>query len=422
MRFVYARKMNRMSKHMEEVVAHPSEWRRSQAFVVAAAFLSLFGIVGFAYYGLPFFYDFMTGEYGWSRAVVTSGNAMGKLLVGPLFGFLAGWLIDRYGPSRLMATGALMMGIALIGLSLADSLGLFYLFYVFNALGYVCGGPLPCQVLISRRFDTNRGKAMGIAYLGIGAGGALVPLIAARLEHAHGWHQALCALGILIILVAGPLPLLLKEPSPATAGKKDSSPMVPVSAILKNPNFYLLALGSMCSIGAVGGVGQHLKLYLRDLDFSQASAAHVMSLVLLFSLAGRVLMGWLADSIGRKHVMILIFLCVTFAIPLLLVPDFPGRIYLFAAVFGLGLGGDYMIIPLMAGDLFGVRALGRTMGIILVADGVAESAFPMLVGALYDGPSKSYALGFGVLVCIAFAGAVIASFLPKPPARESVTQ
>jgi MFS family permease len=175
----------------------------------------------------------------------------------------------------------------------------------------------------------------------------------------------------------------------------------------------------MCSIGAVGGVGQHLKLYLRDLDFTQAGAAQVMSLVLLSSLAGRVLMGILADCINRKYVMILIYLIVASAIPLLLVPDFPGRIYLFAAVFGIGLGGDYMIIPLMAGDLFGVRALGRTMGIILVADGVAESSFPMLVGALYNAATKSYALGFMVLVCVALAGAVLVSFLPKTPVRDN---
>jgi MFS family permease len=168
----------------------------------------------------------------------------------------------------------------------------------------------------------------------------------------------------------------------------------------------------MCSIGAVGGIGQHLKLYLRDINYSQADAANVMSFVLLSSLAGRLLMGWLADIFHRKYVMLLIYLIVASAIPLLLVPDFPGRIYIFAVIFGIGLGGDYMIIPLMAGDLFGIRALGRTMGIILVADGVAESMFPMLVGRLYDSAS-TYAPGFIVLICVALTGAVIISFLPR---------
>ena len=61
------------------------------------------------------------------------------------------------------------------------------------------------------------------------------------------------------------------------------------------------------------------------------------------------------------------------AIPLLLVPSSRMTMYLFAAIFGLGLGGEYLIIPLMAGELFGVKVLGRVMGIILTADGVAEA-------------------------------------------------
>lgn len=387
--------------------------RSSQSYILATAFLALFAIVGFAYYGLPFFYDFMTKEFGWSRTVVTSGNAVGKLIVGPLFGFVAGWMIDRYGPRRLLMTGALMAGTALIGLSFSNSLGMFYLFYIFNALGYVFGGPLPCQVLISRWFEKNRGKAMGIAYLGIGTGGALVPLISAGLEKNFGWHLALTALGVLVILIAFPMAFFIKDSAKERIEKAKTDKMVPIKTILRNPNFYLLAFGSMCSIGAVGGIGQHLKLYLRDLDFTQSQAAQVMSFVLLSSLAGRVLMGFLADLINRKYVMILIYLIVACAIPLLLIPDFQGRIYIFAIIFGVGLGGDYMIIPLMACDLFGIKALGRTMGIILVADGIAESVFPMLVGALYNETSKSYAAGFIVLICVATLGAVIVSFLPK---------
>ncbi|HRW84708.1 MAG TPA: MFS transporter, partial [Bacteroidales bacterium] len=331
-----------------------SQPRSSQTYIVVTSFLALFALVGFAYYGLPFFFDFMTKEYGWSRTVVTSGNALGKLLVAPVFGFITGWLIDRYGPRRLMMAGVLMMGVALIGLSFADSLPLFYLFYLFNALGYLCGGPLPCQVLISRWFDKNRGKAMGIAYLGIGTGGALVPLIAAGLEKNFGWHNSLAAIGFLVILIAFPMVWFIKGSSVTAVKTVEKETAVPIKNILSNRNFYLLALGSMCAIGVVGGVNQHLKLYLRDLNFTQSQSAHVISLVLISSLVGRVIMGWLADLFRRKHVMILIYLIVGSSIPLLLVPDFPGRIYIFAVIFGIGLGGDYMIIPLMAADLFGV--------------------------------------------------------------------
>jgi MFS family permease len=369
----------------------------SQSYVITAAFLSLLAIVGFALYGLPFYYDFMTRDFGWSRMVVTSGNAYSKLIIAPLFGFIAGWMIDRYGPRRMMMAGALLTGGALIGLGFMSSLWMFYFFYLFNALGYVFGGPLPCQVLISRRFDKNRGKAMGIAYLGIGTGGALVPLVSAALEKNMGWHYALSSLGILVMLIAFPLAFFIKEPVSQKEKTATREPMVPVRNILKSSEFYLLAIGSMCSITAVGGTNQHLKLYLRDLNFTQTEAARVMSLVLVSSLAGRVLMGWLADIFARKYVMILIYFLVALSIPLLLLPEFTGRIYIFAVIFGIGLGGDYMIIPLMAADLFGLKALGRVMGIILVADGIAESVSPMMVGALYNEVSKSYLSGFVIL-------------------------
>jgi MFS family permease len=384
----------------------------SQPYVLATAFLALMAIVGFALYGLPFFYDFWREEFGWSRTIVTSGNAMSKLIVAPLFGFIAGWIIDRYGPRRMMIAGVLMAGGALIGLGFMSSLWMFYFFYFFNALGYVFGGPLPSQVLISRWFDKNRGKAMGIAYLGIGTGGVIVPFISVFLVQKFGWQTALSSLGVLMILIAFPLAWFIKEPASASGKSANKDQMIQTKTILKNPNFYLLALGSMCSIAAVGGTNQHLKLYLRELNFSQEQARNVVSLVLFSSLAGRLLIGWLADIFSRKYVMVLTYMIVASAIPFLLLPEFAGRIYIFAVIFGIGLGGDYMIIPLLAGDLFGVKALGRVMGIVLVADGMAEALSPMGVGAMTDA-SGNYVLGFSLLIGIALAGALIVSFLPK---------
>ncbi|HPC99530.1 MAG TPA: MFS transporter [Bacteroidales bacterium] len=390
-----------------------SSGKSSQPYIVTTAFLAMMAIVGFALYGLPFFYDQWIDEFHWSRVTVTSGNAFSKLLVAPLFGFIAGWIIDKYGPRRVMLAGILMAGGALIGLGLMSSLWMFYFFYFFNALGYIFGGPLPCQVLISRWFGKNRGKAMGIAYIGIGTGGFIVFQIAAYLITNLGWRTALTCIGIVMILISFPFAFFIREPGKSAVTETKEKTSVPVKDVLKNPHFYLLALGSMCSIAAVGGTNQHLKLYLRDLQFSQVQAANVSSLVLFSSIAGRLLVGWLADLFPRKNVMIFVYLVVASAIPLLLVPDFPGRIYLFAVIFGIGLGGDYMIIPLMAGDLFGVKVLGRVMGIVLVADGIAESLSPMMVGALYNKLADGYALGFSVLICIALTGAFFVSFLPK---------
>src|SRR6266404_2587 len=89
--------------------------KAAQFQVAMTGFLALFSIVGLALYGLPLYYDFMVKEFGWSRTQVTSGNALSKLVIGPLFGFIAGWVVDRFGPRRLMMAGILMAGGAVVG-------------------------------------------------------------------------------------------------------------------------------------------------------------------------------------------------------------------------------------------------------------------------------------------------------------------
>jgi sugar phosphate permease len=136
------------------------------------------------------------------------------------------------------------------------------------------------------------------------------------------------------------------------------------------------------------------------------------------SIVGRLFMGWLSDRMPRKYVMLAIYLLVASAIPLLLLRPSPSSMYVFAVVFGLGLGGEYLIIPLMAAELFGVRVLGRVMGIVLTADGVAEATAPMLVGYLHD-RTGSYDTGFVTLVCAALVGAIAIAFLPRRTTRSS---
>ncbi|HEY6803003.1 MAG TPA: MFS transporter [Pyrinomonadaceae bacterium] len=388
-----------------------------QIQVSATSFFALFAIVGLALYGLPYYYDYMVREFGWTRTQVTSGNAFSKLIIGPLFGFFAGWIVDRFGPRRLMLVGILFAGIALIGLGNTNVLGLFYFFYLLNALGYVCAGPLPNQVLLTRWFTKSRGKAMGFAYLGIGMGGFLVFQISKLLVPVVGWHLSLTVLGVLIIVIAFPLAFFVKEsPHKAVANApKTATQTAPMGWAFKSPLFYLLAIGSMCSIGAVGGANQHLKLFMSlDLHFTDSEAANVASLVLVSSLIGRLVMGWLADHIAKKYVMLLIYMLVAIGISLLFFAKVPGVIYLFAIIFGIGLGGDYMIIPLMAAELFGLKIMGRLMGIVLTADGVAEAVAPLVVANLRD-KTGSYLIGFSILVLLALVGAVAVGLLPRKP-------
>ena len=381
--------------------------------VAATAFVVLFCIVGLALWGLPFYYDFMVQQFGWTRAQVTSGNALSKLVVGPVFGFIAGWVIDRFGPRRVMMVGILLAGAALVGLGWISTLGMFYFFYFLNALGYVCGGPLPNQVLLSRWFDQARGKAMGIAYIGIGLGGATVPWISHLLVQQFGWQAALRWLGLLIVAASLPLAFLVPEAAPLTDRQRQTGGPQELRDAFKTGAFYLLTLGSMCSIAAVSGTQQNLKLLLSlDRHYTQGEAAQVLSLVLAFSIVGRLLMGWLADRFSKKYVMLFTYALVAAGIPFLFLGHTSLIRSVSAAVFGVGLGGDYMIIPLMAAEIFGVRILGRLLGVILTAGGVAEAVSPWLTGHLRDA-TGSYSLSCFLLVAVAVLGAAAVLGLPE---------
>jgi MFS family permease len=379
----------------------------------ATGFVSLFSLIGIMFYGLPFFYDFWVKDFGWSRATVTSGAAVGRIVMA-CFAFLAGWMIDKYGPRKMIITGILLGGGGLILMGTMNSLFQFYVFNLIAAAGYIAGGPLPNQVLMSRWFKSARGKAMGIAYLGVGIGGMFVPQITRALGVHFSWQQTISILGLLMIVIAIPFVWFTKDkPAEMTIREKEQQAPVSLRTILKTRAFYLLLIGSVCSIGAVSGTVQHLKLFFSlDLRFTQAMAANMLTLVLFSSIIGRLFMGWLADRIPKKYVMILIYTLVAGSIPLLYFATVPGVLYVFAILFGIGLGGDYMIIPLMAAELFGVRVMGRVMGVVLSADVMADALTPVLVGRLRD-LGGNYTNAFAVLILLGITGIIAVLLLPK---------
>ena len=305
-----------------------------------------------------------------------------------------------------------MAGGALVGLGWVSTLGMFYFFYFFNALGYVCGGPFPNQVLLSRWFDKSRGKAMGFAYLGIGIGGATVPWISHALIQHFGWQAALRFLGVLIILSPFRWHFSLRRHPPnsfrilkrRTSGShgrlQDNSVL---SAYIRQHVF---------DCGGERDTAEPETLLSLDRHFSQGDAARVLSLVLSFSIAGRLLMGWLADRFSKKYVMLLTYLLVAAGIPFLFLAHSQAVMYAAAALFGVGLGGDYMIIPLMTAEIFGMQVLGSLLGVILTAGGIAEAVSPWLTGRLRD-TTGNYSESCFVLVGIALLGAAVVLGLPQ---------
>ena len=104
--------------------------KRQQAQAVATAFLALFSIVGFAFYGLPFFYDFFVARSGLDAGAGHLRQRLQQARVGPLFGFFAGVVVDRFGPRRLMLVGILLAGLARSASATSPRRSsLFYTFY-----------------------------------------------------------------------------------------------------------------------------------------------------------------------------------------------------------------------------------------------------------------------------------------------------
>ena len=120
-------------------------------WITVAAFLNLFFTVGIVYYGFPVFYPYIVESLGYTRAQVTKGFFIGFIIVAPLFGLLAGALIDRLGPRHVIRVGIGFVGLSLVLLGTVTNLGWYYFLCVIQVVGYVLAGPIPNQVLVDRK-------------------------------------------------------------------------------------------------------------------------------------------------------------------------------------------------------------------------------------------------------------------------------
>jgi MFS family permease len=137
-------------------------------------------------------------------------------------------------------------------------------------------------------------------------------------------------------------------------------------------------------------------------------------LILWSSVAGRLLIGGLADRFSKKVVMTATFALVAVTIPNLLLvrPGQPVLLYVFSVLFGFGLGADYMLIPLMAADQFGVNSLARAMAVILPVNTIGQTWLPYFVSILRD-HYGSYSVAMSAVLAIAACGAISIAVLPS---------
>lgn len=396
-------------------------------WVVLAAFLNLFFVVGIIFYGFPVFYPYFVESLGFTRAQVTQGFFLGFLFAGLPFGILAGTLIDKVGARSVILAGTSLVGVPLLVMGSITRFWQFELLCVVEVIGFVLAGPIANQVLIARWFHRRRGRAMGYAYLGLGSGGVVAPLLVNYLAHELGWRHALEFIGALILLVLFPVGIWLTRSSPEElqiAGdpltssefeeQKSSVPdhiSMGVPQAVRSRSFWLILAGSTLVVGAIGAVIQHYVLFLKDSGYSATTASRFSAILLASSLGGRVIVGYLADRFRKTYIMALFYCLVGASVFLLLAPHSLVIVLTFAIVFGFSMGADYMLIPLVTADCFGTASLGKLLALIIMGYSVGQWTAPWMVGRIFDA-RHSYDLAWQIIAIAGMVGAVAIYLIP----------
>jgi MFS family permease len=401
-------------------------------WIIAACFVT-FGIAsGFPYYNIAFFFDYLRDDHHWTQQMVTSGAPIAVLLTiwaGPL-------LVPRFSPRYMIVAGTGLTCLAFQWFArLGDSLFEYYGAWSLWMLGYFLSGPIAHQIIICSWYRRRRGQAMGIAYIGGALAGALGTKMAPWLASFMPYRSVLVIMG-LVMLIPWPLALFVLRDRPEDMGQGadgedpvltpplDLAPSLTFRELLYSRPYWLLLLGSAASIGSIATVNFLMKFVFEEQGFtSQAARNEIWStasfVALVAAIAGRLVVGQLADICPRRLVMVTIYAVIAAAIPMLFLvtPDSSGFVYPFGIVFGFAMGADYMLIPLMAADLFGLRSLGRAMSGILPSDTVAQYWCPNLIARL-RAAWGGYGSALWVACAVAAAGAVAIALLPSRHASE----
>ncbi len=364
-------------------------------------------------------------EFGAPRAAINNLLILwmaGMTLSGPL----VGWLLDRYSPRYVVAGGALLFGVGLSAVSMLQSpLLIFLAALILIGPGSAALGPLMASTLVSRWFEHNRGRALGISAIAPSIGGfVIVPLLALSVE-LFGWRTALLQESLVAIILLLPLSLFLIRPDSAapqalasvgvTFETNDTSSWT-LKKLLGKRDFWLIALG----VGFILSTGQamvaSLVPYGTDNGVDPIRATLMVSVLALANICGKLCFGVISDRVDKRKLFCIaaLFGFVCFA----LLSMRPPYVLLVVAVFigGLGIGGVLPIWGGMLADIFGRRSYGVVMG----AMGPIHLPLHLLaiagIGAIVD-YTGSYDMAF-VLFAVLVGAAGVLIFQVSPHADQ----
>ena len=300
-----------------------------------------------------------------------------------LFSPAQGWLVDRFGPRRLVAAGAALTGLGWVLSAQVDNVWMLFLTY-----GLFCGvgtGIVYVGVvgLMARWFPDRRGFAIGIVAAGYGMGAMLTTFPISAMLTSAGAPATLIAFGVILGGVGVLAALGLREPEPGetpapSASRAHGKDVAPAS-MLKTPIFWLMFV--MMTMMSTGGlmVTSNFANFARDFGVADVLVMGLAALPFALTVdrvlngLTRPFFGWVSDRIGRENTMGLAFGLEAGAILLLLVfrHDASAFIVLSGLVF-FGWGEIFSLFPSTLTDTFGSRNATTNYGFLYIAQGVGS--------------------------------------------------
>ena len=373
-------------------------------------------------------------EFGSNEAEISLTVTI-TLLFAALFAPFAGMLIDRFGPLKIMRIGIVLMAVTYSLYSFSDSVSDLYRLHFLLAVGLVLSGLVVNVIIVSNWFVKHRGKVIGILIASSSLGGATLPLLISPIvNHPDlGWRWGFGLLSILFWLFAVvPAYTFIKE-KPSSLGllpdglptvlepSGDGTESISLLAALKSRALWCLGIGSACLWFSIQGLNSQITIFFeQEAAFSPQQAVLLFSTLFWFSFIGKFAFGAISDTIPKRTVLLITSIILFLGTLLLFDYDLnqitltknSTKLSLFTVIFGLGFGGSFSMIQLVAVEIFGPAYLGRILGIITFIDGLGAALGTNLLSQIKTN-TGSYLLPF-LIVTIVSLIAIINVFLIKP--------
>ncbi|WP_303747970.1 MFS transporter [Stenotrophomonas pigmentata] len=382
--------------------------------------------------GLTAFDESLLKDFGWSRSELKLRDLITLVLAGWMAPFL-GALIDKVGPRKLVLAGIALLAALYAAYAHIHSLAHLYWIHVGFAAVLVAAGLNVAVIFVSQWFATHRGTAIGIALVGTSLGGMVFPKLGVQLMQSMDWRTALlweAAIPLAFLILAF---LFVRSPRPggiqpwgadtlaakAAAGKPAASSLPDLSyqQAMRTRTFWVLAFVAMTTFFSIMAVASNLFLHMRDLGFEPATAGNGLGLMFGLAMVGKFIFGFLADVLPAKRVF-LVNLAIMAAGALILATMRADLIWYSLALFGLGWGGLYTMIQLLAVNAFGLSSAGKILGTITLLDATTAGLGIWVTAKIFD-ITKSYHIAFSLICALIVLALLAATLVRDERARAS---